>query len=99
MAFQITSVDEARSIVSYFESTGANMRKGQAAWGTAIFGLPLAIPGILVAIPPTAHGLLHTDPAPIGLLGTLVFGWAGVTAIKTVREYKAAKRYLAEHQP
>lgn len=99
MAGQFTSVDEARRVVADFKQVGvfARVPRGQAAWVTAIFGPLLAIPGILVAIPPTAHSLMKTNPAPIALLGTLFFGWFAFVAIRTIRRYQAAKRYLAQH--
>jgi hypothetical protein len=99
VAVQITSVEEARRVVADFRKVGAFARvpRGQAAWVTAIFGPLLAIPGILVAIPATAHSVMKTDPAPIALLGTLFFGWFAVVAIRTIRRYHSARRYLQRH--
>lgn len=97
MAEQDQRITEARRIVSDFRGTGYTMRNGAAAWGAAIFGPLLAIPGVLVAIPVTAHEALRTDPAPIALLGTLFFGAIGYAGIKRVRAYFRARDYLRRH--
>lgn len=97
MAQEDRRLAEARRIVSDFRGTGYTMRNGAAAWGAAIFGPLLAIPGILVAIPVTAHDALQTDPAPIALLGTVFFGALGYAGIRRVRAYFRARDYLRRH--
>jgi hypothetical protein len=53
--------------------------------------------GILAALPPTAHSMLHESAEPIALLGTVAFGAVAVLGIRRLRRYYAAKRYLREH--
>jgi hypothetical protein len=89
-------VAEARRIVREFNRIGYAMRNSAATRTTALFAPVLALPGVLVAIPYTAHTVLHSDTQPIGLLGTLFFGTIAYFAIRSVRRYNAAVRFLRE---
>jgi hypothetical protein len=89
-------VAEARRIVREFNRRSYATGTAFATRATALFAPVLALPGILVAIPYTAHTVLQTDTEPIGLLGTLFFGTIAYFAIRSVRRYNAARRFLHE---
>jgi hypothetical protein len=90
-------IAEARRIVRDFNRIGYAMRNSVATRTTALFAPVLCLPGILIAIPYTAHTVLHSETEPIGLLGTLFFGTIAYFAIKSVRRYNAAVRFLHAH--
>jgi hypothetical protein len=87
---------DAHRIVSDFDSSYTD-RTGRGAWLAAIFGTALALICLLMALPPTAHAMLHESAAPIALLGTLFFGLIAFAGVNRLRKYHAAKRYLREH--
>jgi 4-hydroxybenzoate polyprenyltransferase len=90
-------IADARRIVADFRRFGYGMGASAGVWGAAVFGT-LAIPiGLLLCIPATAHAFGEPHAEPIALLGSLFFGTIGYSAIKRIRAYRAAKRYLAEH--
>lgn len=91
------SEEQARRTVADFQSSYTD-RTGRGAWVTAIFGSLCALAGLLAALPPTAHSMLHEPAEPIALVGTLVFGFFAYLGISRLRKYYAAKRYLREHQ-
>jgi hypothetical protein len=87
-------VTQAHRIVREFNRRSYAWSGKFGTYTTALFAPVLALPGILVAIPYTAHTVLQSDTEPIGLLGTLFFGTIAYFAIKSVRRYKAAVRFL-----
>lgn len=97
MADEDPRVTEARRIVREFNRIGYSMRNSVATKTAALFAPVLCLPGILVAIPYTAHTVLHSETEPIGLLGTLFFGTIAYFAIRSVRRYNAAVHFLHEH--
>ncbi|HEX5403561.1 MAG TPA: hypothetical protein VFX16_14820 [Pseudonocardiaceae bacterium] len=92
----VQSVADARKIVSDFHGFGPTMRRSQMTWGAAVFGTIATPIGVLLCIPATAHAFGEPHAEPIALLGSLFFGTIGYVAIKRIRAYKAAERYLAE---
>lgn len=89
-------IADARKVVADFRRTSSSNFASTGIWGAAIFGT-LATPiGVLLAIPPTAHAFGEPHAEPIALLGSLFFGTIGYFAVKRIRAYQAAKRYLAE---
>jgi hypothetical protein len=90
-------IAQARKIVADFNGYGYNMRNSAATWGSAVVGI-LAIPvGLLLCVPATAHAFGEPHPQPIALLGSLFFGTIGYFAVKRIRRYNEAKRFLAAH--